>query len=84
MPPFSVMGIEGAWGIIHFVLGNEGQSILATGSQPWPIYQYVTCSPDVAVETGVVYGHIDQSREAYRNHRDPVSVSLTHNSLMLS
>lgn len=35
-PPLSVTGWVGAWGRIHLVLGNEGQSILATGSQPCP------------------------------------------------
>lgn len=36
IPPFSVMGIEGACGRIHCTLGSCDHSILATGSQPWP------------------------------------------------
>lgn len=36
MPPFSVIGIEGACGRIHCTLGSCDHSILATGSHPWP------------------------------------------------
>lgn len=34
IPPFSVMGIEGACGRIHCTFGSCAHSILATGSQP--------------------------------------------------